>query len=79
MLGCGAAGLPEHGDGLVRVRGPAVSAGGFDVEVGTAFGAERWWRLPSPGQVQGAGDVAALDRGGEFVDAMLLGPNAMPW
>jgi hypothetical protein len=68
VLRRGTACLPERGDCLVPVPCPAVGACRLDVEVGPALGGEGGRRLPLSCEADGAGNVAGLDRKGEFVD-----------
>jgi hypothetical protein len=69
VLGRGLTGLPERGDCLVPVPGPAVGARRLDVEVGAALGGQgpRW--PPLRAELEGAANVVTLDSQGELVDA----------
>src|SRR5215831_10991380 len=57
--------LPERGERLMLVPGPAVGTCRLDVEVGPSLGGEGTCRLPLACELDGAGYVADLNRQGE--------------
>lgn len=61
--------LPDRGERVLLVPGPAVGTCCLDVEVGPSLSGEGGWRLPLACELDRTGYVADLNRKGEFVDA----------